>query len=168
MSRLAAWFRHPIYCGLLALTWMILHERFTVGDFVIGYGIGLVILYVHRDLWETRVRVVHVGAALRLAAVFVWEVVKANLHVARIVLSPRLDVRPAFIVLPLRLTDDITITALANMITLTPGTVSVDVAEDRSALYVHCLSTDDVEAVRHQILRDFERPLAESVECSPL
>jgi multicomponent K+:H+ antiporter subunit E len=163
-----AWLRHPVYCGVLALTWMVLNESFTLGDLVVGYGLGLLILLVHRDFWTERVRVVRPGTALRLVAVFGWEIVKANLQVARIVLAPRIAVQPAFIALPLRLRNDLTITMLANMITLTPGTLSVDVADDRSALYVHCLSAADVESVREQILRDFEQPLTEIVQVTPL
>lgn len=159
---------HPIYNAVLALVWMALNNAFTIGDFLIGYLLGLLILYIHRAFWSERVQIVRPGAALRLLGVFLWEIVKANGQVARIVLDPRVPITPAFIALPLELKDDFTITTLANMITLTPGTLSVDVAEDRSALYVHCLSTDDVEAVRAQIKRDFERPLAESIRCSPL
>ena len=160
--------KHPIYNGILALVWMILNEGFTIGDFVIGYVLGAVILYVHQAFWTERVQIVRLGTGLRLMAAFLWEVLRANLHVAWIVLNPRAPITPAFIALPLDLKDDFTITTLANMITLTPGTLSVDVAADRSALYVHCLSTDDVEAVRAQIKRDFERPLTETIKCSPL
>jgi multicomponent K+:H+ antiporter subunit E len=160
--------RHPVYVLCLAAMWMVLNERLSLGDFLIGYALGAVIVYVHRDFWPYRVRLRKPRTLAHLVGVFAMEVVKANLQVARIVLRRRIAVRPAFIALPLRLTDDLTITALANMITLTPGTLSVDVAEDRSALYVHCLSTDDVDAVRAQIIHDFERPLAETVRCSPL
>ncbi|MGH7820593.1 MAG: Na+/H+ antiporter subunit E [Candidatus Binatia bacterium] len=162
------WLRHPVYTVVLALVWMVLQERASVGDFVIGYGIGAIIVFVHRDFWAERVRILRPLMLVRLALVFLAEVVKANLQVAWIVIQPRLRIRPAFIVLPLRLTDDLQITALANMITLTPGTLTVDVAPDRSALYVHCLSADDVESVREQIKRQFEKPLEEAIRCSPL
>jgi multisubunit Na+/H+ antiporter MnhE subunit len=162
------WLRHPIYTAVLALTWMVLHERFTPADFLIGYVVAAVIVYVHRDFWTERVRVRRLGTAVRLAAAFLREVVIANVQVAWIVVQPRLRIRPAFIVLPLALDDDLLITALGNMITLTPGTLTVDVAPDRSALYVHCLSAADVEAVRAQIKRQFEGPLKEAIRCSPL
>ncbi len=160
--------RYPAYNAVLALVWMALNHGFTIGDFLIGYTLGMLILYVHQAFWSERVRIVRPGTALRLMGVFLWEVVKANVQVARIVLDPRVPITPAFIAIPLTLKDDFTITTLANMITLTPGTLTVDIAKDRSALYVHCLSTDDVEAVRAQIKRDFERPLDEAIRCSPL
>lgn len=160
--------RYPIYTAVLALVWMTLNERFTIGDFLIGYGAGMLILYLHQAFWNERVRVVQPGTAIRLLGVFLWEVVKANVQVARLVVDPRIPITPAFIAIPLTLKDDFTITVLANMITLTPGTLTVDVADDRSVLYVHCLSTDDVEAVRKQIKRDFEHPLNEAIRCSPL
>lgn len=160
--------RHPVYTGFLAITWMVLQERFTPADFLIGYLLGALIVYVCRSFWVERVLVRRPFAAVRLAGVFLREVVKANLDVAWLVVQPRLDVKPAFFVLPLDLEDDLQITALANMITLTPGTLTAEVAPDRSALYVHCLSTDDVDKVREQIKRQFERPLLESIRCSPL
>ena len=79
-----------------------------------------------------------------------------------------MPIRPALIVVPLALTDDLQITLLANMITLTPGTLTLDVAPDRSALYVHCLAASDPDAVRAQIAETFEQPLIQGVACSPL
>jgi multisubunit Na+/H+ antiporter MnhE subunit len=163
-----AWLRHPVYTGVLAVAWMVLQGRATLGDFVAGYAIGMGIVYLTRYFWAERVRIVRPGRALRLALTFAREVVISNLQVAWIVTRPRLEIHPAFIVLPLRLRDDLTITTLGNMITLTPGTLTVDVAADRSALYVHCLSALNMDSVRRSILEQFERPLAESIECSPL
>ena len=160
--------RHPIYTSVLALSWMILQGRLALADLVIGYGIGLVVVWVCYDFWTERITIRRAGTIARLLVVFVKEVILANIAVAWIIVQPKLPIRPALIVLPLKLRDDLQITALANMITLTPGTFTVDVAPDRSALYVHCLAVDDVDAVREQIKRQFEEPLVEGVRCSPL
>jgi multicomponent K+:H+ antiporter subunit E len=159
---------HPRYTVGLAIAWMILQERFTLADFVIGYLLGAVVAYLCRNFWAERILVKQPLGTLRLAAAFAREIVIANLQVAAIVLRPRVRVQPVFIVLPLVLRDDFKITALANMITLTPGTLTVDVAEDRSALYVHCLSAADADAVRQQIKDVFEKPLKKVIECYPL
>jgi multisubunit Na+/H+ antiporter MnhE subunit len=160
--------RHPIYAGVLAVMWAILHRRLDVADLVLGYGVGLAVVWLCRDFWAERVTIRHGVTMLRLLRDFVKEVVMANLQVAWIIVQPRMPIRPAFIVLPLALRDDLQITALAGMITLTPGTLTVDVAPDRSALYVHCLAAADPDAVRAQIKRRFEGPLARGVTCSPL
>jgi multicomponent K+:H+ antiporter subunit E len=164
----ARWLRHPVYATILALAWMVLQERLTLGDFVMGYALATLIIYLCRYFWTEKVWVRRPGMALRLALTFAREIVVANLQVAWIVIQPRIEITPAFLVLPLKLRDDLLITTLGNMITLTPGTLTVDVAPDRSGLFVHCLSAPDVDAVRRQIKQQFEAPLAESIACSPL
>ncbi len=160
--------RHPIYAGVLAVMWLALQPGLDPADLIVGYAVGSIIVWLGRDFWTERVTIRRPGTMLRLLGVFLKEVVVANLQVAWIIVQPRMPIRPAFIVLPLALRDDLQITALANMITLTPGTLTVDVAPDRSALYVHCLAATDPDAVRAQIKRQFEQPLAEGVTCSPL
>lgn len=162
------WFRHPLAAGVLAMAWVMLQESATVATFLVGYGVATLVVWVCGDFWSERMRIRHPLVMLRLAATFLRELVVANLQVAWIILQPRLPIRPAFIVVPLALRDDLAITALANMITLTPGTLTVDVAPDRSALWVHCLSAADADAVREQIKRQFEAPLAVGITCSPL
>ncbi|HEV7733022.1 MAG TPA: Na+/H+ antiporter subunit E [Candidatus Binatia bacterium] len=161
-------FRHPVYAAVLAVAWLVLQGRVTAGDFVVGYAVATIVVWLCRDFWSERVTVRQPLVMLRLAATFLRELLRANLQVAWILLQPRLRIQPAFIVIPLELRDDLAITALASMITLTPGTLTVDVAPDRSALWVHCLSATDADAVRAQIKQQFEQPLVEGIECSPL
>jgi len=163
-----AWIRHPLYAGVLAVMWMVLQRRLMLADLAIGYAVALVVIWVCRDFWTERVRLRRPLGMLQLLIVFLREIVVASLQVAWIIVQPRMPVRPAFIVVPLTLTDDLQITMLANLITLTPGTLTLDVAPDRSALYVHCLAAPDPDAMRAQIVEMFERPLGEGVACSPL
>jgi len=160
--------RRPIYVTILALLWMVLQQHYTMGDLVIGFAVGAGVLYFARHFLFDQVRLRRPGKALRLAVSFAAEIVKANLQIAWLVIRPRLRVQPAFVLLPLDLRDDVSITVLANMITLTPGTLSVDVAPDKSALYIHCLFAPDPAAVVRQIKEQFEQPILESIECSPL
>lgn len=160
--------RHPVYAGVLAVMWAVMHRRLDVADLLVGYVVAIGVIWVCRDFWTERVTIRRAGTMLRLLGTFLKELVIANLQVAWIVVHPRMPIRPALIVLPLDLRDDLQITALATLITLTPGTLTVDVAPDRSALHVHCLAVDDPDAVRAQIKRQFERPLQEGITCSPL
>jgi len=157
--------RHPIHLSVLALIWVILQQRFTLADVAMGYLVGAIVLHFSRWFLIDRLRIRRPYVALRLALRFAREIVQANVQIAWVVMQPRLRLRPAFIVLPLRLRDDVSITLLANMITLTPGTLTVDVAADKSALYIHCLTTADPDAVRRQIEEQFEQRIAESLEC---
>jgi multisubunit Na+/H+ antiporter MnhE subunit len=157
-------FPHPIYTFFLALGWMILRQGYGVGDFLVGYVIAALVVYIHRNFFLQSVRIRKPFQWFKMLLVFAREVIIANIQVAWIVMRPRLKLQPAAIRLPIDLRDDVSITALANMITLTPGTWTIDVAPDRSALYVHCLSAPDVEAVKRQIKQQFEARLKATIE----
>ena len=94
---------------------------------------------------------------LGLALFFVRELILANLRVAYDVVTPRHRMRPGIIAVPLDARTDVEITVLSNLITLTPGSLSIDVSADRRFLYVHMMYIDDAEAARRQIKEGFER-----------
>ncbi len=91
--------------------------------------------------------------ALWYVVVFLFEVVTANLDVAYRVLHPRMPIEPDVITLPLRVETDLAITTIANSITLTPGTLTMDYDEERHALYIHAMVAHDREAVVAPIRR---------------
>lgn len=93
---------------------------------------------------------------LHLIVYFTWEVVKANLQVAKILLFRHEEIRPAIVAVPLDIQKDSQILILSSMITLTPGTLSLDVSEDRKKLFVHVIHTDDPEATIQEIKTGFE------------
>jgi multicomponent Na+:H+ antiporter subunit E len=93
---------------------------------------------------------------LSLLVLFVRELIVSALKVARLALQPRLTIRPAIIAYPLTVTTDAQITLLANMITLTPGTLSVDVSADRRTLYIHAIDMASKEALIGDIAAGFE------------
>jgi multicomponent Na+:H+ antiporter subunit E len=98
---------------------------------------------------------------LSLLLLFVRELILSALKVAWLVLQPKLRVRPAIIAYPLTVTSDAQITLLANMITLTPGTLSVDVSADRKTLYVHAIDLESKEALIGDVAAGFERKILE-------
>ncbi len=89
------------------------------------------------------------------------ELLLANLHVARAILAPNARLKPLIVAVPLSLTRDLDITFLANLITLTPGTLSLDVSEDRKVLWVHALHAEEPDALRREIKDGFERRIQE-------
>jgi len=93
---------------------------------------------------------------LQLILLFAKELVLSALRVAWLALQPRITLRPAIIAYPLTVTTDAQITLLANMITLTPGTLSVDVSSDRKWLYVHAIDVEAKEALIGGIAAGFE------------
>ena len=98
----------------------------------------------------------------KLLVVFLGEFAISVFRVARLVLSPNMRFTPAAFRFPLALTDNRQITLLASMITLTPGTLTVDVTDDKSALIVHAIDCPDVEAARAQLRDGFERLIREA------
>lgn len=152
-------FAHLLLNILLATIWCFLVEDFRAPTFVAGYVIGAGVLFVLRRMMGEVIFFRKIDVFLRLLAVFLFEMFVANVQVAWWILRPRLRVQPAMIRLPIELKSDVAITTLAGMISLTPGTISVDVAPDRKSLEVHCLNVTDIEATKRSIKKMFEEPL---------
>lgn len=93
---------------------------------------------------------------LALIGLFVRELVLSALRVAWLVVQPKPRLHPGIIAYPLTVTTDAQITLLANMITLTPGTLSIDVSDDRRTLYIHAIDVTDREALIGSIAAGFE------------
>ena len=103
---------------------------------------------------------------LSLTIMFFYELMASAVRVALVVIRPDLKkvVRPAIVAVPLTVKSDAEITLLANLITLTPGTLSIDVSPDKSVLYVHALSMDDRDAMIAEIANGFEKKVKEVFE----
>lgn len=93
----------------------------------------------------------------------VAQVIASSLRVAWDVVTPRARRRPGIVMVPLDLKTDQQITFLALLVTLTPGTLSLDVSTDRRSLYVHSMFASDPDRVRHTVKRGFERRIARSL-----
>jgi len=98
--------------------------------------------------------------------IFLWEVLKANIDVAYRVLHPKLPLNPGIVKVKTTLTTDTGLTFLANSITLTPGTLTVDIDSDDNVLYIHCIdvNAEDVETATKDIVERFERILRKIFE----
>ena len=146
---------------LLALAWVALTGGFSPTNFVIGLLLGYAALWVTQRRNGSRAYFSKVRNVLGFAVFFVWEVIKANLRVAYDVLSPRQRMTPGVVAIPLDAKTDAEITFLANLITLTPGTLSLDVSDDREVLYVHAMYVEDADQFRREIKDGLERRLLE-------
>jgi multicomponent Na+:H+ antiporter subunit E len=138
-------------------------EDFSPQALLIGFALGFIVLLLTRRVIGGPRYMVKAGKALGLIAFTVWELILANLRVAYDVLTPRYYARPGVIGIPLDARSDVEITLLANLITLTPGTLSLDVSSDRSTLYIHIMyiDEDDLEIARRTIKDGFERRVLE-------
>lgn len=151
---------------ILALVWAAITGNFSLLNLILGGLVGLSGLWlVRRDLSRPGL-LRKVRRAIALALLFLYELLLSAFRVAWLVISPNLKqkLKPGIIAFPLTAKSDMEITLLANLITLTPGTLSVDVSDDRSVLYVHALAVPDKEALIADIARGFERKVIEVFE----
>lgn len=160
---------------VLAIVWMTLQTSFTLADFAVGMALGFAVIGLTETAlrWQgadelspvtQRARASYVRLTLRVlrfVGFALVAIVRSNLDVARIVLNPRHAFRPGIIAIPLDVQSDAGITLLANLITITPGTVTLDISSDRRTLYIHVIDVQDPEAVRDVIKAQFERRVME-------
>lgn len=147
---------------LLTFAWGAVTGSFTPINLFFGFILGSFVLYLIREQIGTSSYFTRTWKILILAGTFIHELVKSALKVARIVITPKIDIRPGIIAYPLTVDRNFEITMLANLITLTPGTLSVDVSADRKILFVHCINVPDKEATIKEIRNSFERRIMEA------
>lgn len=149
---------------LLAMAWVALTGTFTLVNFVAGMVLGYLVLgFALRDTGIFHGYLGKVPKVLGFILFFIWDLTKSNLRVAYDVLTPRMHMQPGIIGVELDATSDAAITILANLISVTPGTLSLDVSSDRRVLYIHCMYLDDEDDMRAQI-KDLERRVIEIFE----
>lgn len=146
---------------LLALAWIALTGTFTPVNFAIGFALGFGLLWFTQRLTVPSNYFRKVPQVIGFALFFLGELVKANLRMMIVVFSPRLSIRPAVVAIPLDVRSNAEITLLANLITLTPGTLYLDVSQDRCVMYVHTMHVDDLDTFRRSIKEGFERRVME-------
>ena len=149
---------------ILALGWAAATGSFTLPNLLLGLLVsGLSLAVVRQFVWTPRLlpRALRI---IRLARTFIVELALSALRVARLVLRPDVNahIRPAIVAFPLSAKTDAEITLLANLITLTPGTLSVDVSEDRRFLHIHVIDLADRESFIAGIAEGFERQVTEA------
>lgn len=162
---IARLFPHPYLTVLLTAVWMLIVAKMTLGNLVLGLVLGTFIPMVTSAYWPDRPRVRNPRMIVEYIVVVIWDIIVANVVVAMIVVfKPNRDIKSHWITVPLVLTSPEAITILAGTITLTPGTVSAMLCADGHSILVHCLHTDDPDAVRDEIKRRYERRLLEIFE----
>lgn len=146
---------------LLALAWLAMTGKWTVSNFLLGYAIGYVLTWFGRSPSQPTSYFRKVTLIFEFALFVLWELLKANMRVAYDVITLRHHMRPGIVAVPLEVTTDAEITLLANLITLTPGTLTLDISTDRRVLYVHGMYIDDTESFKREIKSGFERRVLE-------
>ena len=146
---------------ILALLWAMLSGSVDHGNLLIGFVIGYLILGMMGSSSEDTSYFRKVRQTIEFALLFLRELFVSTCRIVYDILTPTHYMRPGIIALPLAAETDAEITLLANVITLTPGTLSLDVSEDRKTLYIHAMYIDDPDVLRREIKDGLERKLLE-------
>ena len=152
---------HPLRSLLLLGCWLILNQTLHPAHWVLGAVFGLALPPLFAALSPRITTLRRVDLALALLGVFLKDIVVANLEVARRILGPEAAIRPRFVWVPLGITNPQGIAVFAAMITMTPGTLSVDITPDRHWLLVHAFNVEDEAALIRDVQERYERPLRE-------
>ncbi len=150
---------------LLAITWAAITANFTFTGLAIGYVLGYVALWFTQPIFGQGPSpyFTRVIAGIKLLVYFHYELIKSSIDVAWDVLTPRAHATPSLIEMPLDAKSDLEILLVTNLISLTPGTLSVDVTEDRSTLIVHAMFAEDPQALVDDLKNGMERMVMEAV-----
>lgn len=159
------WFPYPVLSFFLVIVWLLLAAEVSVAHLLLALFLAWLIPQACKPFLVGMPALRHPVAALRLLLVVTYDIVMANVAVARLVLGPPGRLRPAFVKVPLSLTQPMSISLLASIVTMTPGTVSADLSEGNSTLLVHALDCDDPDALIAEIKQRYEKPLMEIFGC---
>ena len=132
-----------------------------IGIFLLGFGLGYAALWLSKPLYADTRYFTKLPKTINLTGYFLKELLVSNLRVLWDVITPRHINRPGIIGVPLSASTNLEIFVLANLISLTPGTLSIDLSEDRKTLFVHVMFLEDVDAARNDIKNGLERRILE-------
>ncbi|MDR6991806.1 Na+/H+ antiporter subunit E [Luteimonas sp. 3794] len=141
--------------------WLLMAQDVSAGNVLLALLLAWLMPLLAARLEREFARLGRLRGGFRLMGVVLRDIVVANVTVARQVLGPESRLKSQFVWVPLDLTNIHGISALASVCTLTPGTVSAELSEDRRYLLLHCLSVDDPDALVMQIKSRYEAPLRE-------
>ena len=156
---------HPLLSIALAIVWLGLVNKVTPGNVLLGVCFGLVVPMITAPYWPNRPKLRNPVQILAYALIVLWDIVVANVEVAIIIVFKKNEeIQSKWVCVPLELRSAEAITVLAGTITMTPGTVSATLAADCGTLLVHCLYTEDPDAVAARIKCRYESRLKEIFE----
>jgi multicomponent Na+:H+ antiporter subunit E len=145
----------------IALGYMGIDGRFTLTGAAVGFGLGYAALWLTRPLYGQSRYFDRAPRAVALLGYFLVELLLSNLRVFWDVVTPRHISRPGIVGIPLSADTDMEILMVTNLISLTPGTLSIDLSADRRTLFVHVMFLDDPERFRERIKNGLERRILE-------
>ena len=140
---------------LLSVVWVFLTGTVNATNFTFGFILSFLVLWLISSNHGKEKYFAIIPYLISFIFYFLYELVKANIQVAADVVTPKFYMQPGIIKYPLEAKTDLEITLLANVITLTPGTLSLDVSKDRKVLYIHAMYVHDKQEFIDSIKNGF-------------
>lgn len=148
---------------LLTFLWVALTGAFYLSNIVFGFILSYFLLWIIYSKSSDNQYFKLIPRVISFIFFFVYELIKANIQVAYEVMTPTLNMKPGIVAVPLDVKTDLQITILANFITLTPGSFSLDVSDDKSVMFIHSMYITDREKFISGIKNGFERRIIEMI-----
>ncbi|HHU85880.1 MAG: Na+/H+ antiporter subunit E [Pelotomaculaceae bacterium] len=145
----------------IAFLWMLLNDQWSSMNFLSGYIIGLALIFIMRRFFPTPFYLKKLLAMVKLLLVFLEELILSSIFVIQKVINPKMDFAPGIFSLETHMEGDWEITALAMLITLTPGSVAMEVSPDGKILYVHAIDIPDAKRTVIKSINAFEKAIME-------
>jgi len=146
---------------LIAMVWMLLHDEWNTLTFMIGYIIGMNMIFVLRRFFPTPFYGRRVWAIIKLLYLFGIEIVKSSVIVIAQIIRPKINIQPGIFRMNTSLKSEWEIMMLSNLLTLTPGSVIMEVAPDEGVLYVHAMDVAEYQEEIEKTKRLFEKAIRE-------
>jgi multicomponent Na+:H+ antiporter subunit E len=130
-----------LFIGFL---WMFLQDDWSALSFLSGYLVGLVVLFVMRKFFSSQYYLFTVQAVINLFLLFIYQLFASSIVVIERIIKPKLDIKPGIVAFETDLESDIEVTLLAALITLTPGSVVLEISPDNKVLYIHAMDIPEL------------------------
>ncbi|TMN21029.1 Na+/H+ antiporter subunit E [Lentibacillus cibarius] len=146
---------------IIAVMWMFLSESYTTSSFIAGYMLGILLLLLLNRFIPDRFYLKRVWKIMKLFLLFIRELISSNIDIVKLVYKRNPEFEPGIFAMQTDLKSDWQITLLANLISLTPGTLSIAVSDDNTYLYIHAMDIDDINDSIRDIKNTFEKAISE-------
>lgn len=148
---------------LIAFIWMLLNESWNVVIFAVGYLIGFLIILSMRRFFPTPFYGRKLYATIKLLMLFIIELFKSSIVVLKEIVRPKLNIKPGIFRSETILETDFEITLLITLLTLTPGSVVMEVDPKAKVMFIHAMDTNDFHNNIQKTKRKFENAIIEVV-----
>lgn len=146
---------------IISFMWMFLSESYTLITFTLGYIVGILLLLVLNRFFAERIYLERFYKIISLFYIFIRELILSNVDVVKLVYAKNPNFEPGIFAMPIELKKNWEITLLANLITLTPGTLSIALSDDNSYIFIHAMHIDEKEQSIYEIKNTFEKAIME-------